>query len=307
LGSTWVAACVHLATMTAIGQDWSYQGRAIDGSIGARLIPRASGRASITARAKENAEKSHAWDKEKSLSLERAWNSKFAKRDGDMLGSSSLPRTARRVTCSAPRSGPLAFGVSSLVPASEVCTDRMTAPDFPVWSSHQNYRNYYSPRGLSVPTTRPRFGVAEQPTTFWQKGAMTGYVMPASTGGKSLYRFMDSSTPGATPDRSLPVGLSALTPGSINTHTTRPEHFSMLLQRQRLAQDYPSSLHLPKAGLSAADTQLDVQDRGLQRAQDNVKAERKFLDGERLNDGVPNIWTERGKAVHDEAATDATI
>merc|ERR1719189_3052525 len=129
----------------------------MDGSLGARLSPRGTGKTSSIARAREKAEKSHAWDKEKSLSLERAWNSKFsfAQRLGERTAlSSSLPRSARKVTCSPPRSWPLGTtslaharthsltaGASSFVPANEVSTDQRAA-DFPIWSSYNSRKHY---------------------------------------------------------------------------------------------------------------------------------------------------------------------
>jgi len=291
--------------MAAIGQDIPYSGhKTIDGSIGARLSPRASGKASSKARVKEAEEKSHHWDREKASSLERAWNSKFAKQAGEQLAvSPSVPRSPRAVTCSTPKSSPLGFtsithaptlslfaGARSFSPADEVFTDKR-AKDFPVWSSYQNIRKY-SPRGVSVPNTRPRLVTAEL-----ARGTTTGYLMPPSNGGLSLDRFLDN-TPGVTQDRSLPIGLRALTPVS-RDDATMPEHLWRLHRRRlRLAQDYPTSLTaraaysdlaiasrtapaVLRSEHAAAEARLDAQERDIHRVRECIKAERKFVDRER--------------------------
>merc|ERR550532_3498506 len=271
-------------------------GKAIDGSIGARLSPRASGETSNKARMKEAAEKSHSWDKEKASSLERAWNSKFAKQGGEQLAvSSSVPRSPRAVTCS--MQSPLGYtsithaptlslfaGVSSYAPPDEVFTDDYRAKDFPVWSSYQNIRKY-SPRFKSVPTTRSRLVTAEYPrgTTTGH----TGYVMPPSHGGKSLDRVLDK-TPVVMQDRSVPIGLRPLSPVS-HDDLTMPEHMWRLHQRRyRMAQDHPTSLTsraaysdlaiasrtapaVLRAERAAVEARLDAQERDLQRTCDYLR------------------------------------
>lgn len=287
--------------MNTIDQNWSYSGETIDGCIGARLSPWASGQGRGNVRVKKVAEKSHFWDSEQDLSLERAWNSKFAKQSGEQLAASpTMPRSPRTVTGSTQNSRPggfistthaptfsLSAGVSSFVPGNNVFTDQR-ATDFPVWSSYQNCKKYSSSRGMSMPNARPRFGTTEQP-----RDTTTGYVMPRTNGGKSLDRFIDG-TPGVVQDRSLLIGLRAWTPLSHND----PTMFELLRRRHqretRIAQAYPTSntarvassdpvasraasavfRDFGQSGLSAlADVSLDAKEGDLRRVYDNFQAD----------------------------------
>jgi len=288
--------------MNVIDQNWSYSGKTIDGCIGARLSPRASGQGRGNVRVKEVAENSRFWDREQDLSLERAWNSKFAKQSSEQLAASpSMPRSPRTVTGSTQNSRPVGFistthapalslsaGVSSFVPGNNAFADPR-ATDFPVWSSYQIWRKYSSSRGMSMPIARPRFGTAEHP-----RDTTTGYVMPPTNGGKSLDRFIDR-TPGVVQDRSLPIGLRAWTPLSHND----PTMFELLRRRHqretRMAQAYPTSntawaahsdpvasrgassavfKDFAQSGLAAvADARLDAQEGDLQQAYNNLQAD----------------------------------
>jgi len=173
-------------------------------------------------------------------------------------------------------------GVRSFAPDCEALTDQKKA-DFPVWSSYNGWRINSSPRGMSVPTTRPRFttATAEQP-----RDATIGYVVPPSNGGRSLDRFLHS-TPRDTRDRSLPVGLRGLTQS--RNCPTMPENLWRLHQHQiHMSHDYPTSLtaraahsDLAIASLAMARTARatahETQQCDFERSRDNLRAERQFL------------------------------
>lgn len=258
-------------------------------------------RSNSRAKQAEGAEKLDSWGMVKASNLERAWNSKFAKEGGERLAvSPRVSSSPRAVAYSTPISSPQEFTRSptllgSAAPVNEAFFDQR-ARNFPVWSSYQNVQNQnvqrYSPRGVSVPTTRSHLATLEQPrgattgyvippskggkssnrfTDYTPREVRTGYIIPPSKGGKNLNRFFDN-TPEVVHGRSLPTGLHTLSSFYL-THDypkflTARVTYSDPASPPRTA---PGSL---RAKLASTEERVDAQESDLQRAERQWEQER---------------------------------